>query len=158
MTINRFFGGLLLSLALLASCTKEEPKIDYSAEVKLYRVGDDSFIKEMDQSSINLAPFRFFGTFDNGSREVFILTMEGPSITAPGTIIAPREVLFVNPYYLAPLGNTKTIESGHIEYVGPTENNGVILRFVDLTFKCKRTDDSGIVDTYLIRGTLTHEE
>ena len=63
-----------------------------------------------------------------------------------------------SPYYLAHLGSTRKIESGYIKYVGATASGGIILRFIDLTFKCKRTDDSGIEDTYFIRGTVTYDK
>ena len=153
---------ICLVVIVLTSCTKEEPKIDYTGEAMLYRLGDDSFIKELDKDylTVRTQPFSFAGIFNNNTKEVFILEMKGPSYynLSPGSFITPSEVIFGNPYYLAHLGSTRKIESGYIKYVGATASGGIILRFIDLTFKCKRTDDSGIEDTYFIRGTVTYDK
>ena len=151
--MNRFiiFSAILLGVI---SCQKPEPAIDYSGEATLYRVGDASFVKPIDQPSLGkyglLCYFCAYAT----DPELFLLDIawQDASALIKGEAIVPQTVAFVNPYQLGPLGNTKSIEKGTVRYMG--EQNGYyVIRFEDLTFKVTRTDGSKITDTYYIRGT-----
>lgn len=136
------------------SCQKPEPAIDYSGEATLYRVGDASFVKPIDQPAMGRNSFLCYFCSSPTDREVFILdvALNDDKALVKGEAFVPKTVLFVNPYDFGQLGNTKSIEKGTIRYMG--EQNGYhLVRFEDLTFKVTRTDGSKITDTYYIRGT-----
>ena len=146
-----FFSAILLGVI---SCQKPEPAIDYSAVATLYRVGDNSFVKPIDQPSIAKYGILCFFCAYATDPEFFILdiTLQDAYALIKGEVIVPQKVAFVNPYQFGQLGNTKSIEKGTIRYMG--EQNGYhLVRFEDLTFKVTRTDGSKITDTYYIRGT-----
>ena len=48
------FSAILLGVI---SCQKPEPAIDYSGEATLYRVGDASFVKPIDQPAMGRNSF-----------------------------------------------------------------------------------------------------
>ena len=151
--MKRFFIFSALVLGVI-SCQKPEQVIDYSGEATLYRVGDASFVKPIDQPSIAKYGILCFFCAYATDPEFFILdiTLQDAYALIKGEVIVPQKVAFVNPYQFGQLGNTKSIEKGTIRYMG--EQNGYhLVRFEDLTFKVTRTDGSKITDTYYIRGT-----
>ena len=151
--MKRFFIFSAILLGVI-SCQKPEPAIDYSGEATLYRVGDASFVKPIDQPSIAKYGILCFFCAYATDPELFIfdITLQDAYALIKGEVIVPQKVAFVNPYQFGQLGNTKSIEKGTIRYMG--EQNGYhLVRFEDLTFKVTRTDGSKITDTYYIRGT-----
>ena len=147
---------IILSAILLAmvSCEKPESVIDYSGEATLYRVGDASFVKAIDQPTWGKYSLICYFCSYSADLEVFLLEISFHDADAlvKGEAIVPEKVVFANPYYLGSLGNTKSIEKGTVRYMGEQDGYYVV-RFEDLTFKVTRTDGSGITDTYYIRGT-----
>ena len=145
------FSALVLGVI---SCQKPEQAIDYSGEATLYRVGDASFVKPIDQPAMGRNSFLCYFCSSPTDREVFILdvALNGDKALVKGEAFVPKTVLFVNPYDFGPLGNTKSIEKGTLRYMGE-ENGYDVIRFEDVTFKVTRTDGSNITDTYYIRGT-----
>ena len=65
-----FFSAILLGVL---SCQKPEPAIDYSAVATLYRVGDNSFVKPIDQPAMGRNSFLCYFCSSPTDREVFIL-------------------------------------------------------------------------------------
>ena len=147
---------IVLSAILLAlvSCEKPEPVVDYSGEATLYRVGDASFVKAIDEPSWGKYSLICYFRSYSADLEVFILeiSLHDAEALVEREAIVPEKVAFVNPYQLGSLGYTKSIEKGTVRYMGEQDGYGVV-RFEDLTFKVTRTDGSGITDTYYIRGT-----
>ena len=151
--MKRFFIFSAFVLGVI-SCQKPEQAIDYSGEATLYRVGDASFVKPIDQPSLGKYGLLCYFCSSPTDREVFILdvALNGDKALVKGEAFVPKTVLFVNPYDFGPLGNTKSIEKGTLRYMGE-ENGYDVIRFEDVTFKVTRTDGSNITDTYYIRGT-----
>ena len=152
--MKRVFIILSAILLALVSCEKPEPVIDYSGEATLYRVGDASFVKAIDQPTWGKYSLICYFCSYSADLEVFLLeiSFHDADTLVKGEAIVPEKVVFANPYYLGSLGNTKSIEKGTVRYMGEQDGYYVV-RFEDLTFKVTRTDGSGITDTYYIRGT-----
>lgn len=148
-------------LLAVVSCGKPDQSIDYSGEATLYRVGDDTYVKPINNAALarsvgNKPKWSFTGHFYKGESdpETFILELTWP-YTKPmekGEIIIPETALFANPYFLGTLGNSQSVEQGAIRYMGESNGN-TLIQFEDLVFKTTRSDESGITDKYYIRGT-----
>lgn len=145
----------IMTLLSLCSCEKEGP--DYSGTATLYREGDNSYHKEIEEPAFHLAgltkqKYSFNSLFDRFSREgAFILNLVFPLTPSPqiGSEMIPETVSFLSPYQYS---DPKSIESGVIRYMGE-EDGLTLLQFEDLTFKVTKKDGSGITDVYYLRGT-----
>ena len=163
--MKRFFSILSVILLVMVSCKKldQEVIIDYSSKeyaskATLYRVGDDSFGKPIDQPT--LEKYSLICYFNNSEvdPEVFLLDMALYDADAfvKGEAIVPKRVFFGNPHGYADLGLTRTIEKGTMRFLGEKDRS-YLIRFEDVTFKVTRNDGSKITDTYYIRGTAAFD-
>ena len=163
--MKRFFSILSVILLVMVSCKKLDQEViidyssgDYASKATLYRVGDDSFGKPIDQPT--LEKYSLICYFNNSEvdPEVFLLDMALYDADAfvKGEAIVPKRVFFGNPHGYADLGLTRTIEKGTMRFLGEKDRS-YLIRFEDVTFKVTRNDGSKITDTYYIRGTAAFD-
>ena len=159
--MKRFFSFLSVILLVMVSCKKLDQEVindysseDYTREATLYRVGDDSFVKPIDEPSLEKYSLICYFSNSDVDPEVFLLDMALYDADAfvKGEAIVPKRVIFGNPHGYTDLGLTRTIEKGTIRFLGEKDRS-YLIRFEDLTFKVTRNDGSQITDTYYIRGT-----